>query len=189
MKKLLFDTESTGLIHNSASEIIEAFFLVCDDSWNELDKLHLKVAPELWESDAEKIHGITEKEAMQGMKKIDACNKLNEFFKQHDPFITYMYVNPIAGVYYDCAVLRLMYFDAGMLYDYYKWFTIDRIVSAYTLAKEELKERGYAGKSFKQEAVYKWLFGKSYNSHRAQDDVYAMRDILVELESKQMRLI
>lgn len=189
MKKLLLDSETSGLIHNSASEIIEAFFLVCDEHWNEIDKLHLKVKPDLWQEEAEKIHGITEKEAMTGMRKIDACHKLNEFFNQHNPFTTYIYVNPIAGVYYDCAVLRLLYFDAGMLYDYYKWFNIERIVSAYTLAKEELRRRGYTGKSFKQSDVYQWLFGKSYNAHRAEDDVYSMKQILQEIEIKQLRLI
>lgn len=185
MTKLLFDVETTGLVHNSASEVIEAFFLICDDNYNVIDELTLNVVPDKWEEQAEMVHGINELEASNGLEKKDACEKLSKFLKIHHPYTIYCYVNPIGSVYYDCAVIRLMYFDANMLYDYYKHFNANKFISVYTMAKEALKTMGYTGKSFSQTSVYEYLFNKKYMAHRAKDDVYAMRDILIRLNSNQ----
>lgn len=179
LPKVFFDLETTG-INSHFAEIIEGYFET--DSGKSFE---IKCRVEKWSEDAAKIHGISYSDMLTYNDPYSELHRLFDWLPKQDfEFITY--ANTSRGENYDVGVLRAQSFwmqvDKGYDDFYYKsWMPIDRRskkTSVWELAKQRIKLPKKT--RYTQENIAKY-FGFTYSSHRAKDDVKAMKKIYKRL--------
>lgn len=180
-----FDIETTSKDPYNA-EIITGFFLCEDGSF-----FDMKAQVDNWSYEAVLIHNITQAEMLSHPTKQKAFDDLLDFVQSNNisEFVCYANQQTVHGfMTYDLAVIKMQMF---LLYGthtlFYKYFN-DKPISVHAMAKEMARQgyftplKGESGRdSFTQVNVYKALFRSDYNSHRAYDDVIALKRIYDEL--------
>lgn len=184
-----FDCETTSLLHNGACEIIEGFFLLCDSNNNVVDEYLFQARPEKWEVDSEHVHRISFDQSASHPEKSESLLKLLIWLDCSLPI--YIYVNEnneLGNILFDKAAIQLLFFDCYLdgkvnYYDFYKF--ANNFVSVLPMVRNYFKankidppKNAHTKRvTYKQTAVFEYLFNKNYNAHNAKDDVYALRDI------------
>lgn len=180
-----FDLETTSKdVYNA--EIITGYFELVYDG-EAVANYHFQSQVNKWSEEAEEIHGISYYEMKNFPVKEKALYMLNNFLSNIPEGCKFWcYSNPNnMGQYiiYDKAIIEmeLMYNDLSFKFD-----NIDTVYLmaklAYTMGLFDPVKSESNRNSFKQEAVYRALFDEEYDSHKAYDDVQAMKKIFYELE-------
>ncbi len=175
MKHLLFDTETTNLVHNSLQplhkqpKIIEAFFLLLDDEdWSEVGTLHSYIDPgEAIPAKVTEITGITDA-MVKGQKTFRQWwPEIESFMAQADVVVAH-------NLSYDMAVMD---FELQRMGGAVKW--PGRCVCTVE-ATEWMK-----GYRLSLTNLHMELFGEAFEkAHSAENDVRAMARCYVELHKR-----
>lgn len=195
MIDIFLDCETTG-INPYCSEIIQAYFYVNDDLNH-----HLKARPLEWSYEAQEIHGITYVEASDYPEKKDAYRAWLKWLPcKPFRFITWVNKNTELGkINFDVAILvnELNLLGTPNYYLENKRF-MRMPISALDLARECANAglfqplKGSSGRvSYTQANVYKALFGESYKTHDAKEDVKALVRIykkLIQLKDENISM-
>lgn len=173
MRHLIFDTETTNLIHNSLQplgkqpRIIELFGLVLDDSkdWNEVETFHSYFNPEVpIPAEVTKITGIDNDKVKAAPSFIDRAHDVKDFFGNADVVVAH-------NLAYDTQVLD---FEFARIQQAFLW-PLRKVCTVE--ASEPLK-----GYRLNLNALHTELFGEGFESaHRAENDVRATARCYVEL--------
>lgn len=167
---LVVDFETTSL-NVFEAEIITGFFAFLDDSFNVVDTLSIQCQPFKWSDEAEKIHGISKKEASRYRKFSEVYPDIVNFiyhtganeFWCHSNSVMYGKITP-----YDYAVLRPNMLNMG---DGPYW-AVNQLkpYSTHSLAKVLHDRFTFSGYSL--DNVCKTL-GIKLNHHNAESDCLA----------------
>lgn len=186
---IFFDLETTGLNPHTC-EIIEAYF-----EKENGEALHFYARPAKWSEEAEAIHGFSREETRTFPKLSEGLKKLESWLPR-EPFNFVCYVNPKSNIvdngvggnthlgyyHYDVACLKQAFFDAGKYFWFMQTFkftpvsVLELVKRCYALGLIHIHRKNNGRVSFSQENVAASL-GISYNSHKADEDVKAMRKI------------
>lgn len=112
---IVCDLETTSL-NVFEAEIITGFFACLNDKLQIVDTLYIESCPWKWSYEAERIHGITEKEANKYKKFSDIYQDIVSFIRRHDAKEFWCHSNSkMYGkiVPYDYAVLRMQMMNMG----------------------------------------------------------------------------
>jgi len=175
MKHLLFDTETTNLVHNSLQplhkqpKVIEAFFLLLDDSdWSEVGTLHSYIDPgEPIPEKVTQITGITDA-MVKGQKTF------RQWWPEAEAFIAQADVVVAHNLSYDMAVLD---FEVQRMGGKVQW-------PARRICTVEATEwmKGYR---LSLTNLHMELFGEAFEkAHSAENDVRAMARCYIELHKR-----
>lgn len=173
MRHLIFDTETTNLIHNSLQplakqpRIIELFAMVLDDEqdWKEVETFHsyfnpgVAIVPEVT-----KITGIDDARVRNEPSFIDKAHEVKDVFDNADVVVAH-------NLSYDTQVIDFEFarIQRAFIWPLRKVCTVE--------ASEPLK-----GYRLNLNALHTELFGEGFESaHRAENDVRATARCYVEL--------
>lgn len=112
---IVCDFETTSL-NVFEAEIVTGFFAFLDDSFNVLDTLSVQCNPWKWSSEAEKIHGISKREASKYKKFSEVYPDIVNFFYRTGAAEFWCHSNSVMFgkiVPYDYAVLRMTMLTMG----------------------------------------------------------------------------
>jgi DNA polymerase III epsilon subunit-like protein len=175
---LVCDLETTSL-NVFEAEIVTGYFAILDEKLNVVDSLSIQCNPWKWSDEAEKIHGITKRQASKYKKFYEVYEDIVNFiyrtkateFWCHSNSVMYGKIVP-----YDYAVLRLNMLNMG---DNAYW-TINalRPYSTHSLAKV-LSDR-FTFEGYSLDNVCRSL-GIKLNHHNAESDCLASVDIIKKL--------
>lgn len=171
--KLVFDTETTGLLQpdnsplESQPRIIEVGLVVCDDSWSILDQVNILINPGF--ALPEEITKIT------GLKDSDLQGKPS--FAAALPEIEQLFIGA-RSIY-----AHNLPFDRGMLVNELR--RIGREFS-FPYPPDQVCTAAYSqevyGKRMRLIHLYEDVMGKPLaQTHRALDDAYALWEVCVKL--------
>lgn len=173
MRHLIFDTETTNLIHNTLQplakqpRIIELFCLVLDDSkdWGEVETFHSYFNPGITiPAEVTKITGIDDAKVRDQPSFIDRAHAVVDLFRNADAVVAH-------NLSYDMNVID---FEFTRLQREFRW--PQRKVCTVE-ATESIK-----GYRLNLNALHTELFGEGFESaHRAENDVRATARCYVEL--------
>lgn len=173
MRYLIFDTETTNLIHNSLQplgkqpRIIELFGLVLDDAkdWAEVKIFHSYFNPGVpIPAEVTKITGIDNDKVKAAPSFIDRAQNVQEFFDDADVVVAH-------NLAYDTQVID---FEFARIQQSFRW-PLRKVCTVE--ASEPLK-----GYRLNLSALHTELFGEGFESaHRAENDVRATARCYVEL--------
>lgn len=179
---IYIDLETTGTNAHTC-EIVEIY------AEYDTSNFHRLIKPEVWSYEAQAVHGLQQDECNANIKDAlrDFCMWL-----PRSKFNFICYANPNVfesgtsnqGYYvFDIAVLKMAFYRLGQ--DSYYWFINNvkyHVINVYEIIKD-LHKQGVFDISkcedltqFSQENVAR-SFGIYYNSHRATEDVMALRKI------------
>lgn len=171
-----FETNSVNVFE---AEIITGFFAFLDDSLNVVDTLSIQCQPFKWSDEAEKIHGISKREASNYKKFSEVYQEIVNFiyrtgateFWCHSNSVMYGKITP-----YDYAVLRLNMLNMG---DSPYW-AVNQLkpYSTHSLAKVLSDRFTFLG--FSLDNVCRTL-GIKLNHHNAESDCLATVKIIKKL--------
>lgn len=171
-----FETSSLNVFE---AEIITGFFVHLDDSFNVVDTLSIKCNPFKWSDDAEKVHGITRRQASRYKRFSEVYENIVNFiyrtgateFWCHSNSVMYGKIVP-----YDYAVLRMNMLNMG---DGPYWAINSlRPYSTHSLAKV-LQDR-FTFESLSLNNICRSL-GIKLNHHNAESDCLATVEIIKKL--------
>lgn len=175
---IVCDFESTS-VNVFEAEIITGFFAALDDSLNVVDTLSIQCQPFKWSDEAEKIHGISKREASSYKKFSEVYQEIVNFiyrtgateFWCHSNSVMYGKITP-----YDYAVLRLNMLNMG---DGPYW-AVNQLkpYSTHSLAKVLSDRFTFPGYSL--DNVCNTL-GIKLNHHNAESDCLATVQIIKKL--------
>lgn len=169
----------TNSINVFEAEIITGFFVCLDDSFNVVDTLSIKCNPFYWSDEAEKIHGISKRQASKYKKFSEVYESIVNFihlsgateFWCHSNSKMYAKITP-----YDYAVLRMNMMNMG---DAAYWSINSlRPYSTHSLAKV-LQDR-FTFESLSLNNICHSL-GIKLNHHDAESDCLATVEIIKQL--------
>ena len=175
-----FDLETTHL-DPCYAEIITAFFLT-EEGGNEVDSLEVKIKPNRWEEEAEKIHGISYKESQSFQDKTEGIKTILKYLVEHPgQYVCHAnHNNFFNGVfqkyYYDWAVItyECRRRSSEALFWFYRTISDNpsyRITSTHTMAKEHGIKGGLSLNKLCDRIGY------TFKHHDSKEDVYACRAI------------
>lgn len=171
-----FETSSLNVFE---AEIITGFFVHLDDSFNVVDTLSIQCNPFKWSDDAEKVHGITRRQASRYKRFNEIYESIVNFiyrtgateFWCHSNSVMYGKIVP-----YDYAVLRMNMLNMG---DGPYWAINSlRPYSTHSLAKVLSGHFTFDG--FSLDNVCRTL-GIKLNHHNAESDCLATVEIIKKL--------
>ncbi len=175
---IVCDLESTSL-NVFEAEIITGFFVHLDDSFNVVNTLSVKCNPFNWSDEAEKIHGITKRQASKYKKFSEVYQDIVNFidlsgateFWCHSNSKMYGKITP-----YDYAVLRMNMMNMGDV----PYWSINSLkpYSTHSLAKV-LQDR-FTFESLSLNNICHTL-GIKLNHHDAESDCLATVEIIKKL--------
>lgn len=175
---LVVDIETTSL-NVFEAEIITGFFVHLDDSFNVVDTLSIQCQPLKWSDEAEKVHGITKRQASKYKEFREVYCEIESFIRRsgagefwcHSNSVMYGKITP-----YDYAVLRLQMLNMG---DNPYWAVNGlKPYSTHSLAKV-LSDR-FTFEGFSLDNVCKTL-GIKLKHHNAESDCLATVEIIKKL--------
>lgn len=175
---IIADLETTSL-NVFEAEIITGFFACLDDSFNVVNTLSIQSRPWKWSHEAEKIHGISEKEASKYKKFSDVYQEIISFLRMNDATEFWCHSNvKMYGkiVPYDYAVLRMQMLNMGDE----AYFAINKLrpFSTHSLAKV-LHDR-FTFESNSLDNICRTL-GIKLTHHNAESDCRATVEIIKRL--------
>lgn len=173
--KVNFDLETTGKdVYNN--EVITGYF-ECENG----ECYNFASQVNEWSDEAEAIHGITLKDTKYFLPKEEALNGLHTWLSSlplNTEFV--MYANErteYGNMFFDCAILENEFSNLDLP------FRFKNKISVHSMAKKAYKKKLFAPMknpktnriSFKQENVFKAIFGYGYeDAHDAKVDVKSM---------------
>lgn len=171
------DFETTGLNVFDA-EIITGFFCLLDDKLNVIDTRSIECNPYSWSDEAEKIHGISKKQASKYKKFSEVYQSLIDWIDLSDATEFWCHSNvKMYGkiVPYDYAILRMNMMNMG---DSAYW-TINKLrpFSTHSLAKSQNR---FTFESNSLDNICKQL-GIKLKHHNAESDCLATVEIIKQL--------
>lgn len=170
------DLETTSLDVFSGDWITGSFGILDIKTLETIDELEIQSRPNYWNHEAYKIHLIREDKAMTFPDRKESIKKLSKFLPKKD-FIFLCHANPNQmGSFYhfDYAMLKMDFVLNSSIFDFWKIFDDEFVISTVTFAKEMgIKKRKL------NELAKKYNI--ELNHHNAKSDRIAMEKIFKEL--------
>lgn len=171
MRHLVFDTETTDLIHNSSRpiakqpQILEVFCLALDDGLEEIESLHRYFDPgKPISKEITKITGITDETVKGAPLFRQACGDFKDIIESCDVVVAH-------NLSYDIGVTNFEFARIGQTV---KW-------PARKVCTVESTEH-IKGYRLSLGNLHQELFGETFTgAHRAENDVRALARCYVEL--------
>lgn len=175
---IVCDFESTSL-NVFEAEIITGYFCLLDENFNVVDTKEIRCNPWKWSEDAEKIHGITRREASRYKKFSEVYRDLADWidlsgateFWCHSNSVMYGKITP-----YDYAVLRLNMLNMG---DNPYWI-INKLKPYSTHSLAKVLQNRFTFSGFSLDSICKYL-GIKLEHHNAKSDCRATVEIIKQL--------
>lgn len=180
MINIFIDFETTGRNAHTC-EIVEIY------AESDTASFHRLVKPQVWSIEAQQVHGIHQSQCDTSIE--DALRDFCMWLPRRD-FSFVCYANPNVfesgtsnqGYFiYDIAVLKMAFFRLGQYYWFMSHYKYE-VINVYTLVRKCYNEgiidvyENEGLSKFSQQNVANSL-GIYYNSHRADEDVKALRQI------------
>lgn len=175
---MVCDLETTSL-NVFEAEIVTGYFAILDESFNVLDTLSIQCNPWKWSDEAEKIHGITKRQASNFRKFSEVYESIVNFINRTKATEFWCHSNSVMYgkiVPYDYAVLRLNMLNMG---DNAYWaINALRPYSTHSLGKV-LSDR-FTFEGYSLDNICRSL-GIKLNHHNAESDCLATVEIIKKL--------
>lgn len=178
MALLVADFESTGL-NVFEAEIITGFFAHLDDSLNVVNTLSIQCNPWKWSDEAERVHGISRKEASKFKKFSEVYGEIVNFIHMTDAKEFWCHSNvKMYGkiVPYDYALLRLQMLNMGDQ----PYYAVNKLKPFSTHSLGKVLQDRFTFPGFSLDNMCKTL-GIKLNHHNAESDCLATVEIIKKL--------
>jgi DNA polymerase III epsilon subunit-like protein len=175
---IVCDIESTSL-NVFEAEIVTGFFACLNDKLQIVNTLSIQSRPWKWSHEAEKIHGISEKEASKYKKFSEVYHEIISFLRMNDATEFWCHSNvKMYGkiVPYDYAVLRMQMLNMGDE----AYFAINKLKSYSTHSLAKVLHDRFTFESNSLDNICRTL-GIKLTHHNAESDCRATVEIIKRL--------
>lgn len=181
---LSVDLETTGLRPMMNDWITGSFAVLDSSTLQVIREIDLESRPEVWNDEAQAVHGISRSRAMSFPERIESLNRLTAFLPPSRSFWFLCHARPnneTGFFHYDFAMIKADFFFQSSIFEFRKFFNDQDVISTYSIAKDMIQEGLLPKDLSKGLSSLSAFFGIALDHHDARSDRIAMEEILRRL--------